>query len=173
MKITKWYSKEECKNLIEPFIKKFDEDSLTVKDTTLFFKALYGAMCISYEEEEDEEKQEIWENMKSDMDEFGTSAYCIEIRENNGQYIIKIKPDGITMGEYEGEYDPSSITDVKNVIWIDWTPACQLKIMYGNPNTTPEFFSGDCTVKGSTKLGAKPRGWIYDLFAFIEREAKA
>lgn len=161
-----WYSKEECIALTDAFVKKFDDGNLTVNDSDLFFKGLFGAIYQSMEEDDDI-KVELWENMQMDLEEYENLEYHIEIRDTDFKFIMHLTPEEIKLGEYKEL--PSA---GKNNTWMDWTPACQVKIMKGDPNTDAEFFSGDCTVKGSTRLGSLPRTWIYDFFAFIDREVE-
>jgi hypothetical protein len=173
METKDWIPKEECIAAIEPYVKKFDDQSLTVEgDSLLFFKALIGALYLSRDEEEDEEKQEFWENVEDDITEFGTIGYPIEIRGTELKYLLRVDPENLALCEFTGEYEPGSekMQGVKNEIWMDWVPQVQLKLINGDPNMTPAFFSGDVKVLGSTKLGAKPRDWIFDFFAFIDRE---
>jgi hypothetical protein len=165
----KWYTKEECIATIEAFVKKFDDGSLDVEDTETFFKGLFGAIYKSMDEE-DEDKQELWENMEEDLEEFDELEYFLEIRDTDLKYIMALTPDKIRLGQFTGDY--ASLNDNRNSTWMDWTPACQVKIMRGNPNTDAEFFSGDCVVKGSTRLASRPRQWIYDFFDFIDREVE-
>ena len=165
----KWYTKEECMNTTEAFVKKFDDESLIVEDTEVFFKGLFGAIYKSMDED-DEDKQELWENMQEDLEEFDELEYFLEIRGTDIKFMMALKPDEIKLGQFTGDY--ASLNDNRNSTWMDWTPACQVKIMRGNPNTDAEFFSGDCVVKGSTRLASRPRQWIYDFFDFIDREVE-
>ncbi len=175
MKITNWLTEDECKAAIGQYLEKYDNKTLEATDAHLFFKSLFGGIYSSKVEEEDEDKQELWENMSDDIEEFESLGYFIEVRDINQNYVFILNETEQKIGTYEGEYNEEEarvLIGTKYVTWMDWTPACQLKIMKGNPNTDPEFFSGDCTVKGSLKLGAKPRQWIYDLFVFIDREVE-
>jgi hypothetical protein len=173
MKLTRWIPEEELEAAVQEFVKKYDEKNLKDDEGPMFFKALFGGILGSKKEEEDEDKQELWEAVSEDIDAFQSLGYCIEVRGLNQNFLFELKPDIQRIGEYEGEFnidEANAILGTKHVTWMDWTPACMLKIMKGDPNTDPEFFSGDCKVVGTIKLGAKPRGWIYDLFTFIERE---
>ncbi len=162
----KWYTKSECVECITPFLSRFDSNVMSVDDTPLFFKGLFGAIYQSMETD-DEMKAELWENMQLDIEEYEELEYHIEIRDTDFKFAMHLTPGEIKLGEYQ-EIPESG----KNYTWMDWTPACQVKIMKGNPNTDAEFFSGDCTVKGSTRLGSLPRSWIYDFFMFIDREVE-
>lgn len=164
-----WYTKEECISTVDAFVKKFDDGSLIVEDTEVFFKGLFGAIYKSMDEE-DEDKQELWENMQEDLEEFDELEYFLEIRDTDLKYIMALTPDEIRLGRFTGKYE--SLNNKRNSTWMDWTPACQVKIMRGNPNTDAEFFSGDCVVDGSTRLASRPRQWIYDFFDFIDREVE-
>jgi SCP-2 sterol transfer family len=169
MEIVKWYEESEMAGSVAEFLKKYDAKDLDgTKDAEVFFKALVGSMLLSKKEEDDEDKQEMWENLETDIEEYSSLAYFIEIRGSDMKFVMKLKEDEQKVGLYKGEYE--AFTDCKNNVWMDWTPATQLQIMTGNPNTDAQFFSGDLTVKGSLKLASKPRQWIYDFFDFIDRE---
>lgn len=168
MKIVKWYSEAELKGSVDKFIKKYDSKDLDgAKDAELFFLALAEAIKLS-KETDDDDKKDLWENLETDIEEYTSLAYFIEIRSTSYKFVMVMKDNDMKIGLYEGAYEP--MADCKNNIWMDWTPACQLKIMKGNPNTDAEFFSGALTVKGSLKLATKPRQWIYDFYDFIGRE---
>lgn len=164
-----WYSEDECRANTNAFVSKFDDGSLSVKDTEVFFKGLFGAIYKSMEED-DEDNQELWENMQEDLEEFDELEYFIDIRGTDIKFVMALTPENIKLGKFTGDYE--SLNDNRNSTWMDWTPACQVKIMRGNPNTDAEFFSGDCVVKGSTRLASRPRQWIYDFFDFIDREVE-
>jgi len=170
MEIVKWFTADEMKAAVDEYVKKFDAGALEgVADAELFFKAIVGAAYLS-KESDDEDKQEYWENLESDLEEYESLGYFIEVRGSPKKFILKFTPEEQGLALYSGDHDPAMIQPVKHVVWMDWTSACQLKIMKGNPNTDAEFFSGDCKVDGSLKLASKPRAWIYDFFDFIERE---
>ena len=170
MEIVKWFTPDEMKAAIGDYVKKFDDGTLDgTEDAELFFKAIVGSAYAS-KDSDDEDKQEYWENLESDLEEYESLGYFIEVRGSDKKFILKFTPEEQALALYSGEHDPTMIQPVKHVVWMDWTPACQLKIMKGNPNTDAEFFSGDCKVDGSLKLASKPRSWIYDFFDFIERE---
>ena len=61
MKILKWYTEEECKDAISEFLDKFYSDTLSIKDTYLFFKTLFGVIYRSKELKIDEGIKEIWD----------------------------------------------------------------------------------------------------------------
>ncbi len=170
MEIVKWFTVDEMKSAIAEYVKKFDDGTLEgAKDAELFFRAIVGAAYAS-KDSDDEDKQEYWENLESDLEEYESLGYFIEIRGSDKKFILKFTPEEQALAIYTGTHDPAMIQPVKHTVWMDWTEACQLKIMKGNPNTDAEFFSGDCKVDGSLKLASKPRAWIYDFFDFIERE---
>ena len=170
MEIVKWFTVDEMKSAIAEYVKKFDDGTLEgAKDAELFFRAIVGAAYAS-KDSDDEDKQEYWENLESDLEEYESLGYFIEIRGSDKKFILKFTPEEQALAIYTGDHDPAMIQPVKHTVWMDWTEACQLKIMKGNPNTDAEFFSGDCKVDGSLKLASKPRAWIYDFFDFIERE---
>jgi hypothetical protein len=168
MEIVKWFTPEECKAAMPMYVKKYDSKQLDgVKDSEIFFKGMIGAMLDS-KDNSDEDKKEMWENLETDIEEYSSLAYFIEIRGTDKKFIMKLTAKEQKVGMYKGTYEPYA--DVKNNIWMDWTPATQLQIMKGNPNTDAQFFSGELTVKGSLKLASKPRQWIYDYFEYIGRE---
>jgi hypothetical protein len=168
MEIVKWYSPEEMKGAADAFLKKYDAKDLDgAADSELFFKGLIESMLLS-KESDDDDKKEMWENLETDIEEYQSLAYFIEVRGTDKKFVMVLKPDEQKVGLYSGAYEP--MADVKNNIWMDWTPATQLQIMKGNPNTDAQFFSGELTVKGSLKLASRPRQWIYDFFEFIGRE---
>ena len=172
MEIIKWFTVDEMKAAIAEYVIKFDAGTLDgVGDAVFFFKSVVGAIFAS-KESDDEDKQEYWENLESDLEEYESLGYFIEVRGSDPpkNFIMKFTPEAQKLALYSGKHDEAMIQPVKHVVWMDWTPACQLKIMKGNPNTDAEFFSGDCKVLGSLKLASKPRAWIYDFFDFIERE---
>ena len=106
------------------------------------------------------------------MEELGTMDYFVVMREKpHMKYIWKVVADDFKMMEYEGEYE--DLPDVKSNIWMDWVDAVQKDLFKGNPNMAASFFAGDVKVIGSTKMGAKPRDWVYDFLAYLDREPKA
>jgi hypothetical protein len=162
-----WISEDDLKAAVPEFQAKYDSGDLDgVADAALFFKALGGAILMS-KESDDDKKKEFYENISTDIEEYTSLAYFIEIRDSDTKLVMKLKGDESAIGTYTDEYEP--FADVKNNIWMDWTPATQLQMMKGNPNTDAQFFSGDLTVKGSIKLASKPRSWITDFFDFIDR----
>ena len=170
MDIIKWFTVDEMKSAIDEFVKKFDDGTLNgTDDAELFFRAIVGSAYAS-KDSDDEDKQEYWENLESDLEEYESLGYFIEVRGSDKKFILKFTPEKQELAIYSGDHDPTMIQPVKHVVWMDWTVPTQLKIMKGNPNTDAEFFSGDCKVDGSLKLASKPRSWIYDFFDFIERE---
>ncbi len=170
MEIVKWFTVDEMKAAVGEYVKKFDDGTLDgTGDAELFFKAIVGSAYLS-KDSDDEDKQEYWENLESDLEEYESLGYFIEVRGSDKKFILKFTPEEQALALYTGDHDPAMIQPVKHVVFMDWTEACQLKIMKGNPNTDAEFFSGDCKVVGSLKLASKPRAWIYDFFDFIERE---
>jgi hypothetical protein len=167
MKIEKTFTEDECKGSIDKFLAKYDKKDLNgIADAELFFKAMAEAIFLS-KTSDDEDKQEMWENIENDIEEYSSLAYLIEIR-GGPKIWMKMTEDGMSMGTYTGDWEP--FADIKNNVWMDWTGATQEQIMKGNPNTDAQFFSGDLKLKGSLKLATKPRQWIYDFFSFIGRE---
>jgi len=168
MKIVKWYNEAELKAAVPEYTKKYDAKSLDgSKDAELFFKALAGSV-LSSRDSDDDDKKDFYENLMTDVEEYNSLAYFLEIRGTPTKIVLKMKPNEFQMGLFEGTYE--AFTDIKNNVWMDWTPATQMQIMRGNPNTDAQFFSGELTVKGSLKLATKPRQWIYDFYDFIDRE---
>ncbi|MHA1339733.1 MAG: hypothetical protein ACTSRZ_06265 [Promethearchaeota archaeon] len=171
MKIIKWFDESEAEGYIDEFIKKFDSNSLDpVKDAILFYGAMSEAMLKS-EKSEDEDKKEYSEIINDDIEEYESLAYAFEIRGHpETKAVFVLTKDEKKVGLWEGEYEP--LPDVKNNVYMEMKPEVNLKIMYGDPNTDPDFFAGDLTVKGPLKLAVKPRDWIDAFFEFIEREPK-
>jgi hypothetical protein len=169
MKILKWYTEEECKEAIAEFLEKFYSDNLSITDTYLFFKTLFGVIYRSKEHNKNEEFKEIWENLQSDIEEFGSLGYCVEVWGSNFKIVMKIDKNEITLGTYEGQYEP--LDDVNYCTWISLMPDCTLKVMKGGLITEPELLNGDCVINGSVTLSLKPRNWIQDLFSIVTSEA--
>lgn len=169
MPVTKWFTKDELKGSIEEYVKKFDEKSLDgSKDALLFYKAMSEATLLSYQSD-DEDKQELSEIIQDDVEEYGSLCYWTEIRGNPEKIVMVLNtPEDSKLGIWEGDYEPDP--SVKQNVYMEMTPDCSKKIIYGNPNTDAEFFAGDLTVKGPLKLATKPRGWIEAFFEFIDRE---
>ncbi|MFX1236381.1 MAG: hypothetical protein ACFE8P_01530, partial [Promethearchaeota archaeon] len=122
MNITKTYTKDDYFAAIEPYLKKFDKDSLDVeKDSTLFLTALFGAIYKSREETENEEKKDLWENIEMDIEEFGTIGYFLEVRGTPLKYVLRVDPDDLKLAEYDGEHDMNCdyLEGCKNKIWMD------------------------------------------------------
>ena len=165
----KWMVEDDVKGSIEEFVKKFDAKDIDgAKDTLLFYKAMSEAILLS-KASDDEDKQELGEVIDDDVEEYESLCYFIRVRDNPSQdTILLLKEDDMKMGTWSGEYEPSS--DVKQNVYMEMTPACSIKICYGNPNTDAEFFAGDLTVKGPLKLATKPRAWIDAFYEFIDRE---
>ncbi len=175
MKITKWYTKDDCIAATKTFVDKFKAGDLDgAKDSLLYFKAVYGAVFESQTKDEDDDKYELWDNLHDKLEEYRSIAYFIEIWEGGCKVCILSAENEQKVGEWEGEYTPEEAAQVlpaKNYVWMGWTPKCQLKIMKGNPNTDAEFFSGELKVKGPIKLAAMPRQLGYDFFDFLGLEA--
>ncbi len=165
----KWLSDEEIKGSLEEFLKKFDAGELDgSKDFLLFGKAMHVAGLQS-QASDDEDKQEFAEVVADDIEDIGSLAIFNEVRGCPDQsYCVMTDENGQKTGTWSGEYEPG--TEVKNYVYMEMTPECATKICKGDPNTDPEFFSGDLTVKGSLRLAQKPRSWIECFFEFIERE---
>ena len=174
MQITKWSTAEECKAAMDGFKARFEAKDLDGKaDATYYFEACFGTVVASKAEEDDEDKQELWENLADNLEEYQSIAYFIEIRDNGPKICFLMTETEQKVGTWEGTYskeEAEKICPAKNYVWMDWTPACQLKIMMGNPNTDAEFFSGDLKVDGSLKLASMPRQLGYDFFEFLEIE---
>ncbi|MHA1820224.1 MAG: hypothetical protein ACTSU2_11820 [Promethearchaeota archaeon] len=165
----KWFSEDEVKGSLDEFVKKFDAKSLDgAKDSVLFYKAMGEAMALSAESD-DEDKQELAEIISDDIEEYGSLAYFTQVRGHPDQNVVMLlTEDEKKMGTWSGEYEP--LPDAKQNVFMEMTPECSAKIMYGNPNTDAEFFAGDLTVKGPIKLATKPRDWIEAFYEFIDRE---
>jgi hypothetical protein len=169
----KFYSEDEMKAANAPFIEKYKAGTLDgAKDASLFFQAAFGAALASKAEEEDEDKQEMWENLSDQIEEYESIGYFIEIIEGGGNHIMILSGDGIKVGTWEGDYDENhpDFASLKHKIWMLWNPPTQLQIMAGNPNTDAQFFSGELKVKGSLKLASMPRQLTYDYFEFNDIE---
>jgi hypothetical protein len=165
MEVTKVFSAEDLKGSSEAFAAKYESGNLdAVGDAELFFKAMIECYAIS-KASDDDDVAEYAEIMEDDVSEYGTLRYAIEVRGTEKKFLMEITEDGGKLSMYSGDYaeDPA----FKQNIWMDWTPETQLKLMKGNPNTDPEFFSGALTVKGPLKLASKPREWIYAFFVAI------
>lgn len=169
MKITKWFEESEAVGYIEKFVKKFDEKSLDpVEDAILFYGAMSEAMLKSEKSDDDDEK-EYSEIIKDDIEEYGSMAYAFEIRGfPQTKALFVLTPTEKKVGLWEGNYEP--LPDIKQNVYMEMKPEVNRKIMYGDPNTDPDFFAGDLTVKGPLKLAVKPRDWISAFFDFIKRE---
>lgn len=134
-----------------------------------YFTVLFGgAAYLSEDEEEDEDKMELWENLSDDIEEYESIIYFLDIRDGGGKHVLALNGDGIKYGHYEGEYDENDpvAEEYRNKVWMEWSPATQLQVMEGNPNTDAQYMSGTLKVKGSTKLASMPRNMIYDFFYF-------
>jgi len=163
-----WFSKEEIEGSIEEFLEKFDNEELDgVEDSEVFFKALIEAIWRS-KNSDDEDEMIMYEDLEIDIEEYESLAYFIDIRGTDKKFVLKLTEDEQKVGMYSDEYE--EFKDIKNNVWMDWTPDTQLQIMEGDPNTDAQFFSGDLKVKGSLKLASKPREWIYGFFDLIGRE---
>lgn len=174
MKVLKWYTEQECKESIAEFAEKFGTGTLSVSDTSLFFKTLFGVIYLAKDQCETGEKEElhdIWENIQSDIEEFGSMCFCFEVWNSDFKFIIVLDHDNIAIGEYEGVYTP--LKSVEYSTWISLTPSCQMKMMKGGLINKIELINNDVIVNGSVKLVTKPRGWIYDLISIMPFEATA
>ncbi|WP_457558161.1 hypothetical protein [Candidatus Harpocratesius sp.] len=175
MKITKWFSKEECLEAMKQFPSRFESKDLDgLKDAVFYFQATFGTIYSSKEMDEDDDKYELWENLADNLEEYESIAYFIEIRAEGGPKIIfYLSEDEQKIGLWEGEWDKEAAKEAieaKNYVWMDWVPSCQLQIMMGNPNTDAQFFSGELKVDGSIKLASMPRQLGYDFFEFLDIE---
>lgn len=169
MKVIKWFTEDDLKGSMDAWLKKFDDKSIDgTKDTVLFYKALSEGIPVS-ENNDDEDKQEYAEIINDDIEEYTSLAYFVEVRGCPDQKTIMIlKEDEKKLGLWEGDYEP--LPDIKQNVYMEMTPKCSEKIIYGNPNTDAEFFSGDLTVKGPLKLATKPRDWVGAFFELVDRE---
>ena len=168
MEIIKWFTQEECIENNKKFIEKFNAGGLDgVKDATMFYSALWGAVYLS-QKVDDEDKAELWENLSDDIEEYDSIIYFIDVRENGCKHILALKGDEVKYGHYKGDYDKNDpqFGSYKHKVWMEWSPATQLQIMEGNPNTDAQFMSGTLKIDGSTKLASLPRSMIYDFFYF-------
>ncbi|MBD3352378.1 MAG: hypothetical protein GF364_12900 [Candidatus Lokiarchaeota archaeon] len=169
MKITKWFSEDEAEGYIESFLKKFDAKTLDgVEDVITFYGAM-GEGLLKSEASDDEDKREYAEIIQDDVEEYESLAYYFEVRghpETKACFVLT--PEEKKVGLWEGEYEP--LPDINNNVYMDMEPEVSKKIMYGDPNTDPDFFAGDLTVKGPLKLAVKPRDWIAAFFDFIGRD---
>jgi len=168
MKILKWFSDRECKEAISEFVEKYYSHTLTVNDTSIFFKAFLGMIYSSKERIMEEEDGEIWEDIKADVEEFGSMAFCFEVWGSEFKFIIMIDKEDILLGEYEGIYKP--LENVNYSAWISLMPDCQIKMMNGGLINKHELINLDCVIIGSVKVVIKPRNWIQNLFTNISSE---
>ena len=137
MEIT-WYEEDDVKAAVAEYTTRYDAQDLDgAADAELFFKALAGAVLMS-KESDDDKKKEFYENLSTDVEEYTSLAYFIEIRDTDLKLVMKMTEGSFEMGKYDGEYEPFS--DIKNNIWMDWTPSTQMQIMKGNPNTDVNSF---------------------------------
>jgi len=172
MAVTKWFTPEDIKGKNAEYLAKYDAKSVDgAKDTVLFYLAFSEALKLS-EASDDEDKQELAEIIADDVEEYESLAYFIEIRGAPDQKCCMIMKGGDAnkIGLWEGDYDAAMAEGAKQSVYMEMTPACGMKIAYGNPNTDAEFFKGDLTVKGPLKLATKPRSWIESYFEFNDRE---
>ena len=171
----KWFTVAEMQACNAPFIEKFKAGTLDgAKDASLFFQACFGIALVSKEEEDDEDKMEMFENLADQIEEYESVGYFIEIIEGGGNHMLILDQSDqiLKVGTYEGDYDENhpDFAYLKHKIWMLWNPATQLQIMEGNPNTDAQFFSGELKVKGSLKLASMPRQLTYDYFEFNDIE---
>lgn len=175
MKVTKWFSSEECTEAMKQFPARFEAKDLDgLKDALFYFKASVGAILASQAMDEDDDKYELWENLADNLEEYQSIAYFIEIRAEGGPKMIMLMSEKEQkLGLWEGEWnkeEAKAAVEAKNYVWMDWVPSCQLQIMTGNPNTDAQFFSGELKVDGSLKLASMPRQLGYDFFEFLDIE---
>ncbi|MHA1520887.1 MAG: hypothetical protein ACTSVZ_01430 [Promethearchaeota archaeon] len=175
MKIAQWFTKEECIAAMKEYTARFEAKDLDgLKDAFFYFKATFGCIYTSQGLDEDDDKYELWENLADNLEEYESIAYFVEIRGEGGPRITFFLSEGEQkLGVWEGEWDKDAAkeaVEAKNYVWMDWTPATQLQIMSGNPNTDAQFFSGDLKVDGSLKLASMPRQLGYDFFEFLDIE---
>ena len=169
MKITKWFSREECIENNVKFMEKFKAGTLDgAIDATVFYSGLWGAAYLSQDEKDDEDKMELWQNLADDIEEYTSIIYFLDIRDNGGFHVLAMLGDDLKYGHYEGKYEENhpDFADYKHKVWMEWSPATQLQVMKGNPNTDAQYMSGTLKVIGSTKLASLPRNMIYDYFYF-------
>ncbi len=169
VKIVKWFSDADVKGSVDAYLKKLEAGTLKGDaDFGLYQKAMFEAGKLS-QSASDDDKKELSEIMNDDIEEYQSLAYFWEVRGFKEKYVNLLTSEVQKLGMWEGKYDaaPATVdgTAVKNVVFMEMTPATMLQCMKGNANTDAQFFSGDLTVKGSLKLAVKPREWIY---AFME-----
>ena len=171
MPITKWFTDDDLKGKNAEYLAKYDAKTVDgAKDTVLFYLGFSEAAKLS-QASDDEDKQELYEILADDVEEYESLAYFIEIRGAPDQKCCMImKGEENKIGLWEGDFDAAMAEGSKQVVYMEMTPACGEKIAYGNPNTDAEFFKGDLTVKGPLKLATKPRSWIEAYFEFNDRE---
>ena len=171
MKVLRWYSENECQNAIGSFMKKYENEMLSVNDTDLFFKTLFGFIYRSKAGDPNEKIREIWENIQTDIEQFGSMLFCIEVWGSKYKIIIQIDKNSILIGEYEGIYEP--VEDFNHSSWISLTPGCQMKMMRGGLIQEPDLTSNDCRINGLVKIVTRPRSWIQDLFSIMNSSPMA
>jgi hypothetical protein len=170
MKINFW-SEKECKESIGSFIKKYEDESISVNDTELFFKTLFGFIYKSKAGDPDENIHELWENIQTDIEEFGSMIFFIEIWESNIKIVFFLEKDRIMAGHFEGIYEP--VENFNHSSWISLTPGCQMKMMRGGLIQEPDLTSNDCRINGLVKIVTRPRSWIQDLFSIMDSSPMA
>jgi hypothetical protein len=171
MKILKFWTENECIKSIDSFVSKYENDTITVKDTNLFFKALFGFIYRSKAGDPDEGIHELWENIQTDIEEFGSMLFCIEVWGSQFKLIIQIDQNNILVGEYEGIYEP--VENFNHSSWISLTPGCQMKMMRGGLIQEPDLTRNDCRIDGLIKIVTRPRSWIQDLFSIMNSSPMA
>ena len=88
MEIVKWFTPEEMISAIDEYVKKFDAGTFDgTLDAEVFFKAIVGAALAS-KKSDDEDRQEYWENLESDLEEYESLAYFIEVRGSEKKFIL-------------------------------------------------------------------------------------
>ena len=173
MKILKFWSENECIKSIDSFVSKHNSGSISVNDTDLFFKALFGYIYLSKAADPNEDIHELWENIQTDIEEFGSMLFCIEVWQSEFKVIIQIDHNNILVGEYEGIYEPGNTKGFNHSSWISLTPGCQMKMMRGGLIQEPDLTSNDCRINGLIKIVTRPRSWIQDLFSIMNSSPMA
>jgi len=172
MKIS-WWSENECLSAIDmgSFFEKYENKTISVNDTRLFFKTLFGFIYKSKAGDPNENIREIWENIQTDIEEFGSMVFFLEVWESDIKIVFLIDKNNILVGEYEGIFEP--VENFNHNTWISLTPGCQMKMMRGGLIQEPDLTRNDCRINGLVKIVTRPRSWIQDLFSIMDSSPMA